>query len=78
MMASAGDEATGEQLPLRANVVLILADHHRWDYVGSLGNSAIRTPNLDALAARGTVVEGMYSTSPLCMPQRISITAGRY
>lgn len=61
----------------RPNVLFIISDHHRWDYLGCEG-APIYTPNLDALSSRGTLVDGMYSTSPLCVPQRIAITSGRY
>ncbi len=38
----------------------------------------MHTPNLDRLASRGILLERMYSTSPVCMPQRITLTTGRY
>lgn len=60
------------------NVLLILSDQHRHDYTGYAGADWLHTPNLDRLAAQGTVFNKVYSTSPLCAPQRISITAGRY
>lgn len=65
----------GNSIP---NVVFIISDHHRWDYMGCAGSSFVHTPNLDGLASRGTLVERTYSTAPLCVPQRISLTAGRY
>lgn len=61
----------------RPNIVLILSDHHRWDFLGRL-RSELVTPHLDALAQRGTSIEQAYSTTPLCVPQRISITTGLY
>ena len=60
------------------NVILIISDHHRWDYLGCAGANFIHTPNLDRLATKGTVLNQMYSTSPVCMPQRITLTTGRY
>src|SRR5690348_7609936 len=60
------------RMPGHCNVVLILADHHRWDYTGAHRPGVISTPNLDRLAASGAVLGGMYSTSPLCVPQRIA------
>lgn len=60
------------------NVIFIISDHHRFDYLGCEGADFIHTPNLDQLAARGTRLSSMYSTTPLCVPQRIAITAGRY
>ena len=38
----------------------------------------MHTPNLDRLAASGTRLSRMYSTTPVCVPQRIAWTTGRY
>ena len=38
----------------RPNVVLIVTDQHRLDHTGFGGNAVVRTPHLDALAARAT------------------------
>ena len=43
------------------NLVLIVTDTLRWDYVGAYGNEWIRTPNLDALAADGTLFLDAYA-----------------
>lgn len=59
-------------------VILIISDHHRWDHLGCAGMASIHTPNIDRLASHGCRVSGMYSTAPLCVPQRIGITSGRY
>ncbi|MGI8644276.1 MAG: sulfatase-like hydrolase/transferase, partial [Thermomicrobiales bacterium] len=37
----------------RPNVVLIMADQHRWDFMGYEGNGVTHTPNLDQLAVDG-------------------------
>ena len=37
------------------NIVLIVSDTLRWDHLGASGNSWIRTPNLDRLAAQSVV-----------------------
>lgn len=60
------------------NVVFIISDHHRWDYMGCVGADFVRTPNLDGLAACGTVVSQTYCTAPVCVPSRVAITSGRY
>jgi len=65
-------------MPATPNVVFIIADHHRADYLGCAGADFIHTPNLDRLAARGTLVDGMYTNAPLCVPARIALTSGRY
>lgn len=59
------------------NVIFITSDHHRWDYMGCAG-SAVPTPNLDALASGGCLLENAYCQSPLCMPSRTSMTLGQY
>ena len=38
----------------------------------------MHTPNLDRLAARGTRLSRIYSTTPVCVPQRVTWTTGRY
>jgi len=63
--------------PPAPNVVFIIADQHRWDFVGYEDGVTV-TPNLDALAARGAVFRGAHCTSPLCCPSRAAIASGRY
>ena len=60
------------------NVLFIVTDQHRADHVGFGGNEVVRTPNLDALAARGTVFDNAWVTNPICMPNRSTIMTGRY
>ncbi len=45
--------------------------------MGFGGNEVVRTPNLDGLAARGTVFDRAYVANPVCMPNRSSILTGR-
>ena len=49
------------------------------DEVGQIfaGNPDLRTPNLDALAARSTVFDRAYVANPVCSPNRSSILTGR-
>ena len=42
-----------------------------------MGNQVVQTPNLDALAARGTVFENAWVSNPVCMPNRSTILTGR-
>jgi arylsulfatase A-like enzyme len=60
----------------RPNVVFILADDLGWNDVGYHG-SAIRTPNIDRLAAAGTRLEQFY-VQPVCTPTRAALMTGRY
>ena len=59
------------------NIVLIIADHHRGDYLGCLGTPLL-TPNLDKMASEGAILRRMYCVAPACVPSRISLSTGRY
>jgi choline-sulfatase len=61
-----------------SNVLLILADQHARRVCGPYDDGLAHTPNLDALAASGTVFESAYCSSPLCIPSRASLATGRY
>lgn len=68
---------TTTDLPSLPNVILIVTDQMRADHLGCYGQSRIRTPNIDALAAHGTRFDRCYVASPTCMPNRASIMTGR-
>lgn len=58
------------------NILFLLSDDQRWDSLGCMGNPLVRTPNLDALAARGTVFANHAVTTAICMSSRASIMTG--
>ncbi|NMM43658.1 sulfatase-like hydrolase/transferase [Rhodospirillaceae bacterium KN72] len=60
------------------NLLVIVADELRRDVLGCMNNALVRTPNLDALAARGTVFERAYTPSPICVSARAALATGRY
>jgi arylsulfatase A-like enzyme len=63
----------------RPNVLMICSDQFRTDFVGANGkNPSVKTPNLDALAARGTNFRTCVSNQPLCSPSRASFMSGMY
>jgi len=62
----------------RPNVVFIMADQHRWDFVGYADGGRTVTPNIDQLASRGTAFGRAYCPAPLCSPSREAIASGRY
>src|ERR1700687_4555140 len=61
-----------------SNVLFILSDEHSRRVLGCYGHKTIRTPNLDALAARGVRFADAYTNSPICVPARASLATGRY
>lgn len=60
------------------NVLWIMTDQHRADALGCMGNAAIKTPNLDRLAASGVLFGNAFCQSPVCMASRGSMFTGRY
>ena len=60
------------------NIVLIVSDQHRADWMGCAGNSAVRTPHLDGLARDGVRFSAAYCAAPLCVPSRMALLTGRY
>ena len=60
------------------NLVFILSDEHNKRVTGCYGHPMIRTPNLDALAARGTRFTSAYTNCPICVPARASFATGQY
>ena len=64
-------------MPERPNILFILSDDHGHWGMGCAGNSEIRTPNLDKLAARGTRFDSAFCASPVCSPARMSIFTGK-
>jgi len=83
---SAISSATAEEItPAKAtpstkpNIILYLADQFRWDFVGANGlNNATRTPNIDALAARGKNFTQTVTNQPVCAPARSVLFTSRY
>jgi choline-sulfatase len=65
-------------MPQRApNIIFILSDQHRRDWLGCAGSPLVATPHLDQLAANGVRFTQCYCNSPLCGPSRMSLLSGR-
>jgi len=63
--------------PSKPNVIVILFDDLGVHDLGYLGASDLKTPNIDNLAAGGTVCRNWYSNAPVCAPARASLMTGR-
>ena len=61
----------------KTNVLFILSDDQGVWAAGCYGNSEIRTPNLDRLAATGTRFENFFVATPVCSPSRATLLTGR-
>ncbi len=62
----------------RPNVVLVLMDDMGYGDMACYGPTPIRTPEMDAVAARGVRFTHMYSGAPVCTPSRCGLLTGRY
>jgi choline-sulfatase len=60
------------------NLLILMADEHNPKTLGCAGDPLVKTPNLDALAARGTRFTDAYTNCPICVPARASFATGRY
>ena len=60
------------------NLLFIMADEHNRDMLGCAGHDLVKTPHLDALAARGTMFTNAYTNCPICVPARASFQTGNY
>jgi N-sulfoglucosamine sulfohydrolase len=63
--------------PVAPSILVITADD-LGNQLGSYGDSTIPTPNIDALASRGTRFTRAYATQPSCSPSRSSFLSGLY
>jgi arylsulfatase len=69
--ASAGGQA-------RPNLIFILADQLRPDFLSCYGARCISTPHIDCLAASGVRYDRAYSEHPICVPARTSLLTGMH
>ena len=60
------------------NLLFLLSDNHARSVVGCYDNPLAKTPNIDALAARGVRFNNALSASPICCPARAALATGRY
>ncbi|MEQ1648095.1 MAG: alkaline phosphatase family protein [Hyphomicrobiaceae bacterium] len=62
----------------KKNVLFIMCDQLRFDYLSCYGHPVLKTPNIDRLAERGVRFTRAYVQSPICGPSRMSTYTGRY
>ncbi len=62
----------------KTNLLILMDDEHSSKALGCYGHPFVKTPNLDRLAANGTLFENAYTNSPICVPARATIATGRH
>lgn len=78
--ALAASQSFGERrssISTKPNVLVILFDDLGVSDFGYLGAADLQTPNIDRLAAGGTVCRNWYSNAPVCAPARAALLTGR-
>jgi arylsulfatase A len=70
--------ACKKNTPDRPNIIFILADDLGYGELGSYGQTKIKTPNLDKMAAQGMRFTQHYSGSPVCAPSRCVLLTGKH
>ncbi|KAA5547139.1 sulfatase-like hydrolase/transferase [Roseiconus nitratireducens] len=60
------------------NVVLVFIDDMGWGDFSCFGGTAVKTENIDRMAAEGIRFEQFYVNSPICSPSRVAISTGQY
>ena len=60
----------------RPNVLLLMADQHRGDWLRCAGAQWLATPNLDRIASSGIRFQNAYSSTPTCTPARAALLTG--
>ena len=59
------------------NILLLMTDQQRWDAMGCSGDW-VQTPHLDRIASEGIRFTNCVTTSPVCIPTRLSLATGLY
>jgi len=68
--------SNGNNEKIKPNIVFIITDQMRGDCMSCAGHPVVETPNLDMLAAHGTLFTASYSSCPSCIAARASIFTG--
>ena len=64
--------------PARPNILIIMADDCTYNDLPLYGGQNAKTPNIDALAARGLTFNQAYLASAMCQPCRAELFSGQY
>jgi len=62
----------------RPNIIFYFSDQQRWDTMGCYGQKLPVTPNLDKIAALGTLFANAFTCQPVCGPARAALQTGQY
>jgi len=62
----------------RPNIIVIMADDLGWGDLGCYGHEQLKTPNIDRLAAEGTLFTQFYANGSISSPTRCALMTGQF
>jgi arylsulfatase A-like enzyme len=62
----------------RPNIVVMMTDDQRFDFLSCAGHPFLKTPNMDRIAREGVRFTNMFVTNSLCAPSRATLMTGQY
>ncbi|MBI3192054.1 MAG: arylsulfatase [Pedosphaera parvula] len=78
LLAFAAPAPAAPATPVKPNIVFILGDDIGFGDLGCYGQTKIRTPHLDRLAAEGLRFTHLYSGNAVCAPSRCVLLTGKH
>ncbi|MDQ8194687.1 sulfatase-like hydrolase/transferase [Coraliomargarita sp. SDUM461004] len=76
LMAQIAPTSKSILMPENPNILFVMCDQLRADFLSMYGCAAISTPNLDALSEQSTIYSNAISPYPLCVPARAALLTG--
>src|SRR6478735_3133147 len=74
MVVAAAGQLTAAEKP---NILFLLSDDHSYPFVSAFGDTNVKTPTLDKLAAEGMKFHRFFTGCPQCVPSRACYLTGR-
>jgi arylsulfatase A-like enzyme len=62
----------------KPNIIVMMTDDQRHDFMSCAGHPFIKTPNMDRIAKEGFRYTNMFVTNALCAPSRATLMSGQY
>lgn len=63
--------------PGHPNILFVLSDDHSYPFLSCYGDTNVRTPTIDRLAAEGMKFHRFFTAAPQCVPARAAFLSGR-
>ena len=61
----------------KPNILFLLSDDHSYPFLSTYGDTNVKTPTLDQIAAEGMKFHRFFTGAPQCVPSRATLMTGR-